>query len=130
VKLFTPCTDPASSRPLGLPVMVQNGFSWRVMFFGWLGLLTYGAWISGLLAAAVSILLHVFIASLWDVAIIVGIHAVLATFTAEIRLWEMRINGRQMGLPIPAPSKDIALIRWADRHTSPVSPPEFPCASS
>ena len=110
--------------------MVQNGFSWRVMFFGWLGLLTYGAWISGLLAAAASILLHVFIASRWDIAIIVGIHAVLATFTAEIRLWEMRLNGRQMGPPIPAPSKDIALIRWADRHTSPVSPPEFPCASS
>jgi len=130
VKLFTPCIDPNSSRPLGLPVMVQDGFSWRVLFFGWLGLLTYGTWISAMMAAAVSILLHLLVTTRWEMALIVSLHAALATFTSDIRLWEMRLNGRETGAPIAAPNNDIALLRWADRQPSPVSPPEFPCASS
>jgi hypothetical protein len=110
--------------------MVQEGFSWRVLFFGWLGLLTYGTWISAMMAAAVSILLHLLVSARWEMALIISLHAALATFTSDIRLWEMRLNGRQIGAPITAPSKDIALLRWADRQPSPVSPPEFPCASS
>ncbi|MFT8807316.1 hypothetical protein [Gluconobacter sp.] len=134
MKLYIPCTKPDAAGPQ-MPVMVQDGFSWRVLFFGWFGLLTYGAWISALLAAAATMMtLHVFMGFWSRLDLIVAIHAVLASFTAEIRLWEQRLNGRVTGTPIAAPSRDIALLRWMDQqpHATPYSrtAPEFPCASS
>ncbi|KXV18819.1 hypothetical protein [Gluconobacter oxydans] len=134
MKLYIPCTKPDASGPQ-TPVMVQDGFSWRVLFFGWFGLLTYGAWISALLAAAATMItLHVFMGFWSRLDLIVAIHAVLASFTAEIRLWEQRLNGRVTGTPIAAPSRDIALLRWMDQqhYAAPYgsTSPEFPCASS
>ncbi|MCP1237032.1 hypothetical protein NKW55_10495 [Gluconobacter kondonii] len=133
MKLYIPCTKPDAPGPQ-MPVMVQDGFSWRVLFFGWFGLLTYGAWISALLAAAVTmIMLHV-LKGFWPrLDLVVAIHAVLASFTAEIRLWEQRLNGRVPSTPIAAPSRDIALLRWMDQQQYDPSygtSPEFPCASS
>lgn len=133
MKLYIPCTKPDAAGPQ-MPVMVQDGFSWRVLFFGWFGLLTYGAWISALLAAAATMMtLHVFMGFWSRLDLIVAIHAVLASFTAEIRLWEQRLNGRVTGTPIAAPSRDIALLRWMDQQqyaSSYGTSPEFPCASS
>ncbi|MBS1102129.1 hypothetical protein JK202_03735 [Gluconobacter sp. Dm-62] len=134
MKLYIPCTKPDALGPQ-MPVMVQDGFSWRVLFFGWFGLLTYGAWISAMLAAtATMITLHVFMGFWSRLDLIVAIHAVLASFTAEIRLWEQRLNGRITGMPIAAPNRDIALLRWMDQqqYAAPYgsTSPEFPCASS
>lgn len=110
--------------------MVQDGFSWRVLFFGWLGLLTYGAWISALLTGAVTVLLYQFAPSFALFPALLGLHVALAVFTAEIRLWELRLNGWFPASPVAAPSLDLALLRWIDGQAALLSAPEEKCALS
>lgn len=152
MKLFIPCFRPLGPEPTErevrraeIPVMVAERFSWRVLLFGWLGLLSFGTWISALLAAAFAItVLHVLHGVGLKIGFAVSLHLVLATFTSDIRLWELRINGWSKGEPIAAPNRDIALLRWVDhqaiyqRDTGACDqnaahatlPPELPCASS
>ncbi|GBD56694.1 hypothetical protein [Gluconobacter wancherniae] len=128
MKLYYPCIDPDHAGQK-LPVMVCQGFSWRVLLFGWLGLLFHGAWIAALLTAAGTILLGVLIPGNWHFVLIAALHVTLSAFTPEIRMWEQRINGHRIGQPVAATSPAQALMRWLDHQKPTATPPELPCAS-
>ncbi|QDH17861.1 hypothetical protein [Swingsia samuiensis] len=124
---YVPCIDPRKQK---LPILVKEGFSWRVLLLGWVGLLTYGNYLSALLAGAGTFLIHSYIEGTSEGLTIIALHVILAVYTSEIRLWEMRIRGREIGPPIWATSKDTALMSWINYYSSSVKVSEPSCASS
>lgn len=107
---------PVSQRDARAPVLVKDGIDWRVAFFGWLGLLRGGAWMSGLFAASATMLLRTgaggFVAP-W--AILCLSHLVLAVFAGDLREWELRLRGFRPDGVIVGASRDGALLRYLDR---------------
>jgi len=103
--------------------MVKNALSWRVLVFSWFGLLLHGAWISGLLAGAASLASGALLPEPIAWLLHLSLHIGLAAFTAEIRAWELRLNGASPGPVVMATSPRAALLRLIDQHPAILSRP-------
>ncbi|GBQ26313.1 hypothetical protein HLH34_16510 [Gluconacetobacter azotocaptans] len=108
------------SRP---PVLVAERLSWRVLVLGWVGLVLQGSWIAGLLAGAATLAVwaalghSTLIAPVW-----LGLHLGLALCAADIREWELRLNGLTAGPVVVAPGIEAALLRLLERHPGILAP--------
>nr|WP_220790444.1 hypothetical protein [Gluconacetobacter takamatsuzukensis] len=98
--------------------MVADRLSWRVLLLGWLGLVIQGSWIAGLLAGAASLALMgaVEVAHLPLLPFWAGLHLLLGLNTADIRAWELRLNGLAAGPIIVAQGREAALLRLLERN--------------
>jgi len=104
------------------PTLIKQGLSWRVLIFGWIGLLLHGAWISGLIAGAASLLCGLSVHGGTAIALTLATHLGLATFTSELRIWECRLGGATPGPTIAATTRDAAFQRLCDQHPTIVQP--------
>ncbi|MBB2170165.1 hypothetical protein HLH36_17765 [Gluconacetobacter aggeris] len=100
------------------PILVAERLSWRVLLLGWLGLVIQGSWIAGLLAGTTSLLLldavraaHLPLLPFWA-----GLHLLLGLCAADIREWELRLNGLAAGPVIVAQGREAALLRLLERN--------------
>ncbi|MFS3136906.1 hypothetical protein ACLRDC_16305 [Gluconacetobacter sacchari] len=100
------------------PILVAERLSWRVLLLGWLGLVIQGSWIAGLLAGAASLILlgavaalHLPVPPFW-----IGLHLLLGLCAADIREWELRLNGLAAGPVVVAPGREAALLRLLERN--------------
>ncbi|GBR04976.1 hypothetical protein GLI01_34090 [Gluconacetobacter liquefaciens] len=100
------------------PVLVAERLSWRVLLLGWLGLVIQGSWIAGLLAGAGSLILlsavqtaHLPLLPFWA-----GLHLLLGLCAADIRAWELRLNGLAAGPIVVARGHEAALLRLLERN--------------
>ncbi|CAP54015.1 hypothetical protein [Gluconacetobacter diazotrophicus] len=99
------------------PVLVAERLSWRVLILGWLGLVLQGSWIAGLLAGAASLVLTLVVGhTALAVPLWLGMHLALGLCAADIREWELRLNGLTAGPVVLARGRDAALLRLLDRH--------------
>ncbi|QDH25535.1 hypothetical protein D5366_10285 [Neokomagataea tanensis] len=114
------------------PVLVKLGFSKRVLILGPLGLLSLGAWISGLLLAAVDMAALVFCPAGYTSIAIGSLNIACAVFTPEIRCWELSLSGHTSLEEdnVIAANHDQALLRVLDRQITVNTPPELPCVLS
>ncbi|MFW7269791.1 hypothetical protein ACMAUO_17890 [Gluconacetobacter sp. Hr-1-5] len=100
------------------PVLVAERLSWRVLLLGWLGLVIQGSWIAGLLGGAGSLILlgavqatHLPFLPFWA-----GLHLLLGLCAADIRAWELRLNGLIAGPVVVAQGREAALLRLLERN--------------
>lgn len=114
------------------PILVAERLSWRVLLLGWLGLVMQGSWIAGLLAGAASLLLlgavqaaHLPLLPFWA-----GLHLMLGLSAADIRAWELRLNGLAAGPVVVAHGREAALLRLLERHPTIACPPGNPAGAS
>ncbi|NVN02084.1 MULTISPECIES: hypothetical protein [Asaia] len=96
------------------PSMVRQGFYWRLMILGPVGLLFSRCWISFVLTACLNVLLVHFGGPYgWPAAI--GVNLALALFGAELIGWEKRLKGSaSAGLWLGRSEAD-AQLRFADK---------------
>ncbi|NVN10405.1 MULTISPECIES: hypothetical protein [Nguyenibacter] len=105
------------------PVLVGERLSWRVLLLGWLGLVLQGSWIAGLLAGAASLVLMAVAGhGMPAIALWVGLHLGLALCAADIRTWELRLNGLTAGPVVVAKGRDAAMLRLLDRYPQTMVP--------
>lgn len=104
-------TPPAGRRER-LPVAVADRFSWWTLVFGWLALLRPTAWIAGLLAGALTLVLHHWLGhSRWWWPVLAALHLSLASFLPEIRRWQLALSGWRCTGRTLASSEAAALDR-------------------
>ncbi|QNT79488.1 hypothetical protein [Entomobacter blattae] len=102
------------------PIVVKEGFSWLVLFFGWLGLIVKKSYIAGTLVAAATLLIHTFIqhfGATYEWLGALAFHFTLATFTPEILKWELRLKSYRPESLILGRKKQEALLRFLDHRT-------------
>jgi hypothetical protein len=105
------------------PVLVAERLSWRVLILGWLGLVLQGSWIAGLLAGSASLLLTLAVGNTaLAVPLWLGMHLALGLCAADIREWELRLNGLTAGPVVLAHGRDAALLRLLDRYPEVATP--------
>lgn len=97
-----------------VPSMVRQGFYWRLMFFGPIGLLFARCWISLALTACLNVMfVHFAGPGGWLAAW--GVNLALALFGAELIGWEKRLKGGvREGLWLGQSEAD-AQLRFADK---------------
>lgn len=103
-----------------IPVLVDQSFPWLVVFFGSLGIIMRGYWISGLLLAAIALLLHGFFAHIgWhEMTIVVVSHLLMAFYYPLICRWELTIRGYKSAGQVVGHTKDDAIIRIMEQKAA------------
>ncbi|WP_222547374.1 hypothetical protein [Asaia lannensis] len=97
------------------PVMIKQGFHWRLWFFGALGFLASRSWICFCLAACASLLI-LRAAGAYGLPLLVLINLSLACFGAELSGWEARLKGGVVdGIWLGRTAAD-ARLRFFDRE--------------
>jgi hypothetical protein len=97
-------------------VLVQQTFRWNVLFLGGIALMWSGAWISGSLFLSASVILTALLGKLWIVpALMLPARLALATFSAELMEWELRLKGYREAGTVVGPDQEAALLRYMDR---------------
>ncbi len=111
---FHPPGSPRAGRP---PVLVKEGFSWPCLILGWVGLLWSGAWITTLLAGAISFVLAALLRHVeggWP--ILVGWHVLLGLFAHDLHRLELSGRGLLPGPLVGGRDADSAMLRLLDRQ--------------
>ncbi|WP_438382313.1 hypothetical protein ABHV46_00855 [Asaia sp. BMEF1] len=97
-----------------VPAMVRQGFYWRLMILGPIGLLLTRCWISFALSACLNLIL-VHFAGPYGWLAAWGVNLALALFGAEVIGWEKRLKGSvSEGLWLGRSEAD-AQLRFSDR---------------
>ncbi|GAB6966916.1 hypothetical protein JCM25156A_09530 [Komagataeibacter kakiaceti JCM 25156] len=112
-----------ATGPASWPVMVADRMSWLVLLCGWVGLGLRGCPISALVAGGAGILIWQLAPPACTVALLAGLHLLLALCWPDLRQWELRLRGYRPTRGVYAPSPRAALLRWMDHDPAhPVSP--------
>ncbi|AQS85640.1 hypothetical protein A0U92_13620 [Acetobacter aceti] len=107
-----------------LPVLVPQTFRWSALLFGGVALIWSGAWISGSLFLAASIIAATLLAKLWIApALMLAARFALAAFSAEVMEWELRLKGYGADGLVVGPNRETALLRYMDRAVDRVGSP-------
>jgi len=106
----------AHTRPRHAPVLVREGFAWGALIFGPLWLLGHRAWIPGVLALCLWIVVAVVLPAHLVSPVLLALAWALGLFGNDLRRWSLARADFLTVHVVAARDEDAALARLLDRR--------------